>query len=188
MKKENNQYLSELILALESFNSSPGLNYQIENLANLILTTTLDNKLTAIFGNGGSAADAQHFSAELVGKYQKNNRRPFKSIALTTDTSFLTAWSNDFDFATIFERQIQAFAENIGLCIALSTSGTSINVLKGLEISNSYGISNFLITGKDCPEHSFIKNIIRLPSNDTSIVQTLSQVMYHLVCVKLEEY
>ena len=92
MKKENNQYLNELIVALESFNSSPSLNNQIETLANLILTTTLDNKLTVIFGNGGSAADAQHFSAELVGKYKKNNRRPFKSIALTTDTSFLTLY------------------------------------------------------------------------------------------------
>ena len=188
MIKENYNYLLGINKAIDILSCSSEFNKSVDEIAKKIVLATDENKFSVIFGNGGSASDAQHFSAELVGKYQKNNRRPFKSIALTTDTSLLTAWSNDFDFSTIFERQIQAFAENIGLCIALSTSGTSINVLKGLEISNSYGISNFLITGKDCPEHSFIKNIIRLPSNDTSIVQTLSQVMYHLICVKLEEY
>ena len=84
----------------------------------------------------------------------------------------MTAWSNDFDFATIFERQIQAFAENIGLCIALSTSGKSINVLKGLEMSDSYGISNFLITGNNMslvsPDHTIL-NIYPNPSVDGMI-------------------
>ena len=100
----------------------------------------------------------------------------------------MTAWSNDFNYSSIFKRQIEAFSETIGISIGLSTSGTSLNVLDALEYSNKSLIKTFLITGKDCPDYKFVDEIIRLPSNETSIIQTLTQVMYHLVCLKLEKH
>ena len=107
---------------------------------------------------------------------------------MNTDTSFLTAWSNDFDYSSVFKRQIEALSGSIGISIGLSTSGGSQNVLKALEISKKLQIKTFLITGKDCPTYNFIDEIVRLPSNETSVVQTLTQVMYHLICLKLEKH
>lgn len=181
------EYLEEIKLSLDLFIKSKSFDFQIDNIAKHIVNATDSNKLTVIFGNGGSASDSQHFAAELVGKYKKNNRRAFKAIALNTDTSFLTAWSNDFCFSSVFKRQIEAFSTNIGISIGLSTSGKSVNVLEGLKASKKYGIKTFLITGKNCPDYDFVNEIIRLPSNETSVVQTLTQIMYHLVCLKLEE-
>ena len=93
-----------------------------------------DGKITAIFGNGGSAADAQHFAAELVCTYKSRNRKPYKAIALTTDTSIITAWANDFEYESIFARQLKHLENNIGFIIGLSTSGKSKNVIKSTRI------------------------------------------------------
>ena len=122
-----------------------------------------------------------------MGTFKNKTRRSFKSLALNTDTSFLTAWANDFDFTSIFERQIGALSTNIGLSIALSTSGKSLNVVRGLQKSNSLGIYNILISGINCPIYNFVDKTIRLPSSDTSIIQTFTQIMYHLICMHLED-
>ena len=159
---------------------------QINYISNSIISSTDNNKFVMIYGNGGSAADAQHFSAELVGTYKNKKRKSFKSIALTTDTSFLTAWSNDFDFNSGLERQIEAFSNSAALSIALSTSGKSLNVLNALKKSNLLGIETFLISGRNCPKYDYVDHIIRLPSEETSIIQTYTQIMYHLICIQLE--
>ena len=187
MKKETYDYLRELNKVIEILTSSDDFNYQIEKIAKNIVKATDENKITVIFGNGGSASDAQHFCAELVGKYKRDDRRPFSALALNTDTSFMTAWSNDFCFSSIFKRQIEALSNSIGLSIGLSTSGRSINVLEGLKESEKYGAKTFLITGIDCPQYDYVTEIIRLPSSETSVIQTLTQVMYHLICLKLEK-
>tara|TARA_Y100000589_G_C27172207_1_gene637190 strand:- start:1651 stop:2217 length:567 start_codon:yes stop_codon:yes gene_type:complete len=188
MNKENYKYFEKIVSCIEILSCSSEFDNHINNLANLILETSNNNKITAIYGNGGSASDSQHFSAELVGKFKKNGRRPFKAISLNTDTSFITAWSNDFDYSSIFERQIEAFSSSLGLSIGLSTSGKSESVLNALKLSNSLNIQTFLITGKNCPNYEFINHIVKLPSDETSIIQTLTQVMYHLVCLKLEAH
>ena len=103
---------------------------QIERIVLLCIERYKSDNKILFCGNGGSAADCQHFAAELVCTYKNRYRKPYKAIALTTDTSIITAWSNDLDFDTIFSRQIQAFEGITGLSIGLSTSGTSKNVIK----------------------------------------------------------
>ena len=91
-----------------------------------------------IFGNGGSASDAQHLAAEFVVRY-KEHRQPYAAIALTTDTSILTAHGNDYDFSTIFDRQIEALAKPGDIAIGLSTSGNSDNVINGFKVAEAAG-------------------------------------------------
>ena len=186
MSEISQNYLKELQIGISTLCNSKDFENQILQIAKLIISTSDRNKIIVIYGNGGSAADAQHFSAELVGIFKNKKRRSFKSIALSTDSSFLTAWANDFDFSTIFQRQIESLSTNIGLSIGLSTSGKSPNVLKALQSSKTLGIKTILISGLKSPEYDFTDEIVRLPSSDTSIIQTYTQIMYHLVCIHLE--
>lgn len=187
MNPINQIYFQNIKKGTDYLSKSKVFDEQVSYISTSIISSSDNNKIVVIYGNGGSAADAQHFSAELVGTYKNKKRRSFKSIALNTDTSFLTAWANDFEFESVFERQIEAFSNNIGLSIALSTSGKSLNVLNGLKKSNSLGIETFLISGEDCPAHEFVDHIIRLPSVETSIIQTYTQIMYHLICIQLDD-
>ena len=156
-------------------------------IADHITAASRSGKIITIFGNGGSASDSQHWAAELVCTYGKRDRKAYPALALTTDTSILTAWSNDFEFNTVFCRQIEAFSCVIGLAIGLSTSGKSRNVLLGLECASSFGAKTILITGSGAPSHNASDHIIRLPSTDTPTIQTLSQILYHEVCAYLEK-
>ena len=187
MREISQNYFDSLKFGIDELSQSESFLKDISYIANLIIKNTENNKLVVIYGNGGSAADAQHFSAELIGTFKNKTRRSYKALALNTDTSFLTAWANDFEFSSIFERQIDALSSNIGLSIGLSTSGRSKNVLRGLTKSNSLGIHNILISGINCPKYDFVDKTVRLPSSDTSIVQTFTQIMYHLICISLEE-
>ena len=155
-------------------------------LANLIWETKLSSKLVTLFGNGGSAADAQHWSAELMCTYKDRKRPPIPAVAITTDTSILTAWSNDFDFSTVFSRQIEALHELNGLSIGLSTSGKSRNVLLALIEAQSGGAKSILISGNQVQERDDVYLHILLPSSDTPTIQTLTQMLYHNVCQRLE--
>ena len=187
MNPKNKNYFQTIKNGIDTLSKSKEFDKQVSYISKSIVSSSENNKLVLIYGNGGSAADAQHFSAELVGTYKNKKRRSLKSIALNTDTSFLTAWSNDFEFNSVFERQIEAFSNSAALSIALSTSGKSLNVLNGLKKSNLLGLETFLITGKKCPEYDYVDHIIRLPSDETSIVQTYTQIMYHLICIQLEQ-
>ena len=159
----------------------------INQISECIKTTDKNGKLIAIFGNGGSAADAQHWSAELVCTYKKRSRRAYRSIALTTDTSILTAWSNDFEFASIFERQIISLGNAIGLAIGLSTSGKSENVLRGLNQAKQNGSKTCLICGNKGIKTELFDYLIQIPSEDTGTIQTITQVIYHSICQLLED-
>ena len=97
--------------------------------------------ITAIFGNGGSTSDAQHFARELICTYEDKKRKGIKALALNTNISILTAWSNDFSFDEIFSRQVETLGDTIGICIGLSASGRSQNVIRGLEKAASIGIN-----------------------------------------------
>jgi len=155
-------------------------------LTDNIETTKNNKKIIVIFGNGGSAADAQHWAGELVCTYKSAKRGPFPAIALTTDTSIITAWSNDIGYEGIFARQIDAFREQIGIAIGLSTSGKSINVLNGLEEATKNRIKTVLISGSSVSKIKNIDKHIILPSKNTAIVQTMTQMLYHESCEMLE--
>ncbi|CAM4018965.1 D-sedoheptulose-7-phosphate isomerase [Pseudoalteromonas byunsanensis] len=134
------------------------------------------------FGNGGSAADAQHLAAEFVVRY-KLERGPLASIALTTDTSILTAHSNDYHFDTVFERQVQALCKPEDLVIGLTTSGTSANINLALAAANEIGANTVALTGRDGGK---VKNIAKLPiiikNDETARIQEAHMFIGHWLC------
>ncbi len=177
----------KVINALTKTNEEQQFQKKITSIAQEINKKTSGNKITAIFGNGGSAADAQHFVAELVCTYKSKDRKPYKAIALTTDSSILTAWSNDNDYESIFARQLEALGETIGLSIGLSTSGKSKNVIKALNYSKSNNLNTCLICGENDLDYSDFDIVLKIPSKDTATIQTVTQVIYHSICDALEK-
>jgi len=140
-----------------------------------------------VMGNGGSAADAQHFVAEIVGRF-KMERRGLPAIALSTDTSILTAIGNDYGFDKVFRRQVEALAVPGDLVAGISTSGNSPNVLQALELAREKGCRTVGLLGKD---GGGIKNLCDLalivPTNDTPRVQEGHITIIHIVCDLLEK-
>jgi D-sedoheptulose 7-phosphate isomerase len=155
---------------------------QIAPLADAWLTALRNGKKIIFFGNGGSAADAQHLAAELVVRY-RINRPALAGLALTTDTSILTAHSNDFGYDTVFSRQIEALAQPGDVVLGISTSGTSKNVLLGLQAANARGCTTIAFTGEkgaDCAAEA--KLTFKAPSGITARVQECHLLIGHLLC------
>jgi len=149
-------------------------------------TLRIGNKIL-ICGNGGSAADAQHIAAELVGRYEQQ-RRSWPAIALTTDTSALTALSNDFGYAEVFARQIAGLGNRGDLLIAISTSGKSANILKAAEKARELGCSVIGLTGEKAEPLSSLCNIcVSIPSARTSRVQEAHITIGHLWCEMVDQ-
>ena len=139
------------------------------------------------FGNGGSAADAQHLSTELTVRYKKN-RKAIPAISLATDTSALTAIGNDFDFKYIFSRQIEAIANKGDLCLAITTSGNSQNIIEACKIAKKMGIRFFAFSGNNGGKLKKItKNIVLIPSKTTSIIQVIEIFLGQILCNFLED-
>ncbi len=160
---------------------------KIERLANAIVETYRHHKKILIFGNGGSAADAQHFAAELVGRY-KMERHGLPAIALTTDTSAITAIGNDYGFDDIFSRQVGALANPGDLIIGITTSGNSPNVLKALEVAKKMGCTTYGFGGKDGGKMKDVADVcIIVPSNNTPRIQETHITIIHIVCELLEK-
>jgi D-sedoheptulose 7-phosphate isomerase len=137
-------------------------------------------------GNGGSAADAQHLAAEFMVRY-KNERGPLASIALTTDTSILTAHSNDYHFDTVFERQIKGLCKPEDLVIGLTTSGTSANINLALSAANEIGAYTVALTGRDGGK---VKEIAQLPiiiaNDETARIQEAHMFIGHWLCEAID--
>lgn len=144
------------------------------------------NKLL-ICGNGGSAADSQHFAAEFVSSFSKNISRPaFSAIALTTDTSFITAFSNDFSFNGVFERQVQAHGRKNDVLVAITTSGESMNCLRAVEQAKSQGMKSIAITSVGASISSLVDVSIEIPSNNTQHIQECHMITYHILAELVE--
>jgi D-sedoheptulose 7-phosphate isomerase len=140
-----------------------------------------------LMGNGGSAADSQHIAAELVGRFKKE-RKGLPAIALTTDTSILTAVGNDYSFDEIFARQIEALANKRDLVIGISTSGNSENVIKGILKAKEIGCYTVGLLGKDGGKLKKIVDLaITVPSNNTPRIQECHIFIGHIVCEILDE-
>ena len=147
------------------------------------------NKKKIIFcGNGGSASHAQHLACELVVRY-KNNRKAINAISLTTDTSNLTAIGNDYDFKYIFSRQLEAIGNKGDICIFLTTSGESKNILEAAKIAKKKLISCYSFSGKGGGKlKNIIKNNIIINSNLTSAIQSSHLILGHIYCKELENH
>jgi D-sedoheptulose 7-phosphate isomerase len=138
------------------------------------------------FGNGGSAADAQHFAAELVGRYD-GERRALAAIALTTDTSALTAIGNDYGFDRVFARQIEALGRPGDAAIGISTSGMSPNVLRGLEAANTLGLVTIALTGRGGDAGKMAKWHVAVDEAQTSRIQEVHATVLHAMCELVEQ-
>ena len=140
-----------------------------------------------LFGNGGSAADCQHIAAELVGRY-KVERKSLPAIALTTDTSALTAIGNDYGYSYVFERQIEALANKGDVAIGISTSGNSINVINAIKRASELNCKTIGLSGRD---GGLMNNICDLnlisPSEDTPRIQEMHILMGHTICHLIDQ-
>jgi len=155
--------------------------------ADLITNCFRSNGKVLLCGNGGSAADCQHMAAELVGRLTNEKDRPgLPSIALTTDTSFLTAYPNDVGFDGVFARQVQALGSPGDILIAISTSGRSRNVLTAVEEARSKGLSIVGLLGEDGPLATAADIAIRVPTDDTQVIQQVHLAVEHLICHLVE--
>jgi D-sedoheptulose 7-phosphate isomerase len=159
---------------------------QIEEVAKEIVKRLKKGGTIYLFGNGGSAADAQHIAAELVGRFS-SDRPPIKAIALTTDPSVMTALSNDYGYEKVFERQVQAFVNPNDVVIGISTSGRSLNVYNGLKEAKKIGALTVAFLGKD---GGLIKEIVDfsfiVPSYETPRIQECHITLGHTLCELIE--
>ncbi|MFZ2406881.1 MAG: D-sedoheptulose 7-phosphate isomerase [Methylobacter sp.] len=153
----------------------------------LLIKTLKQGGKILLCGNGGSAADCQHIAAELVVRYEKN-RKALAAIALTTDSSILTAHSNDIGFDTVYSRQIEAIANEKDCLIAISTSGTSKNILYAVEAARLKGMAVIGLTGRDGGELSGrVTHSVVVPSDVTARIQEAHILIGHWWCGVIEE-
>lgn len=163
------------------------LTDKIAEAVNLICQALADGHKVLIMGNGGSAADAQHFAAEIVSRF-KLERQAWPALALTTDTSILTAIGNDYGFDFVFRRQIEAFASAGDVVIGISTSGQSPNVLHALGSARERGCRTIGLLGRDGGQiREFVDLEITVPVNDTPRVQEAHITIIHIICDLVEQ-
>ena len=140
-----------------------------------------------VFGNGGSAADAQHFAGELVGRFTKEGP-PIPALALTTDSSIMTAVGNDYGYEHIFKRQVEAHARPADIAVGISTSGNSKNVLEAMKVAKSRGLLTVGMTGEGGGQlAALVDHLFAAPSKETPRIQEVHHLMNHILCELLEE-
>ena len=158
------------------------------DIAANILTDAVKNGGKILWcGNGGSAADAQHMATELMGGLRDHDRPAIASIALTTDSSFLTAWSNDTDFNTIFSRQLDGLGKAGDVLVAISTSGSSENIVQAVERAKAMDMAVIILTGQSGGKLRDKGDVvIRIPSDDTQRIQEGHLLAEHIMCEMVE--
>lgn len=158
----------------------------IIKMAEAFITTYQQGGKVILFGNGGSAADAQHIATELVGRFKKE-RSALPAIALTTNTSILTALANDYSFDDIFARQVEALVREGDLCLGISTSGNSPNVLAGISEAKKLRARTIGFTGQSGGKLAGITDLcLKVPSNDTPRIQEAHITVGHIICDLVE--
>lgn len=163
------------------------ISAQLEIAVNLCTNSLNNGGKILIFGNGGSAADAQHIAAELVGRY-KIERQGLPAIALTTDTSALTSIGNDYGYEFIFSRQVEALANKDDVVIGISTSGSSINIINGLDTAKNLGCQLIGFSGRQGGKMNDLCDInLVIPSEDTPRIQEMHIVIGHTLCHLIEQ-
>ena len=180
-------YRTNLQQHLELFNTMEAYLPDVETLALECFDALGKGGKIVFFGNGGSAADSQHLAAEFVVRFKKE-RQALASIALTTDTSILTAHTNDYEFDTVFARQVQALVKPEDVVIGLTTSGTSANINIGLQAANELGAYTVAFTGRDGGKVKDIANLPIIIRNDvTARIQEAHMFIGHWLCEAIDE-
>jgi len=179
MKTTIEKEIAEHLKVAETMSS---LTNKVEIAAQLCIDALQEGGKLLIFGNGGSAADAQHIAAELVGRY-KVNRKGLSALALTTDSSALTAIGNDFGYKSLFDRQVEALANKGDVLIGISTSGKSINVINALKLGSQLQCKTIGFSGNDGGQMNKICDVnLVIPSKDTPRIQEMHIVLGHTIC------
>ena len=159
---------------------------QVERALDILETAFRAGGTLLVFGNGGSAADAEHLCAELVGRFSAD-RRPLPAIALTTNQAFLTAWSNDRQFDDVFARQIEGVGRPGDVAWGISTSGNSPNVVNGLRRARELGLRTLGLSGATGgPMAEWCEALMAVPLDQTPRIQEAHLVTYHTICGELE--
>ena len=177
----------ELTAHQQTAQAMDALTNTIEVAAKLCIDALKNGKKILIFGNGGSAADAQHIAAELVGRY-KEERKGLAAIALTTDTSALTSIGNDYGYSHVFDRQIEALANSGDAVIGISTGGSSGNVLSALTLANQIGCKTIGFSGRSGGAMNDLCDInLVVPSEDTPRIQEMHIFIGHTICHLIDQ-
>ena len=161
---------------------------EIESAVDIMIDAAKKGNKILWCGNGGSAADAQHMAAELMGGLRTHDRPAIASLALTTDSSFITAWSNDTDYDSIFSRQIEALGNEGDILVGISTSGNSNNVINAINAAKIKKIKVIILTGETGGKMVGMGDVsICVPSNDTQRIQECHLLVEHIFCESIEE-
>lgn len=188
-RTKNNLIISSRINELKALllNFESTCENQLILAAELIARAVISGKKILICGNGGSAADSQHFAAELVSSFSKNvSRRAISAIALTTDTSILTAFSNDFSFEKVFMRQVEAHGNQNDVLIVITTSGKSKNCILAVKQAKTMGLKTVALTSMNAEVSKEVDVSIEVPSVNTQHVQECHMVTYHILSEIIE--
>jgi D-sedoheptulose 7-phosphate isomerase len=173
--------------ALERAAQDAGLLDIARTIADVIASALRSGHKLLISGNGGSAADAQHIAAEIMGRY-KQDRPAYAAIALTTDTSALTAIGNDFGFEKVFARQVEGLGRRGDVLLALTTSGRSANILAALKTARQQGLITIGFTGaKGTAMAASCDHLLVAPSDDTAVIQQIHLTLAHGICDVIEQ-
>ena len=187
-KNLNTDYIEKIFLeSSQLVKNSSYLSADIIECVNIIIKSLKQGKKIVIFGNGGSAADAQHIAAELIGRYGFD-RPSLPSLALTTDTSNITAIGNDYGYDRVFSRQLEGMGQDGDIFIGISTSGNSQNIINAFKVAKTKGITTVALTGKDGGEMRRLADIsLVVPSDSTPRIQESNILIGHILCDIIEK-
>jgi len=161
---------------------------RVEEVAELLASCFERGGRLYVFGNGGSAAEAQHLAAELVGRFHRD-RRPLPAMALSTDTSALTCIGNDYAFDDVFARQVRALVRAGDVVVGISTSGRSPNVVRGLSAASELEAITVALTGHSAADlEPFARHVLAMPSASTSRIQELHLLVIHMLCERIDDW
>jgi D-sedoheptulose 7-phosphate isomerase len=180
-------HLKQSLAALERANGDGALLATARAIAEVVINALRSGNKILLIGNGGSAADAQHIAAEIVGRY-KQDRPALPAVALTTDTSALTAIANDYGFEQVFARQVEGLGQHGDVLLALSTSGRSPNIVAALRTARERGLATVGFTGsKGETMGALCDHLLVAPTDDTPVVQQIYLTVAHGICDAIEQ-
>ncbi len=160
---------------------------KVEKISKLIVNALQNDNKILFVGNGGSASDCDHLATEFVSKFYKD-RHAFNAISLTSNNALITALSNDFGYDNAFSRQIEAIGKKDDVLIALSTSGNSKNIIQSINVANEMELTTIGLTGqKECQMDNLCNILVKIPSQETPIIQECQMTLGHLICKIVED-
>jgi D-sedoheptulose 7-phosphate isomerase len=180
------QYVADSIAAKQTLLADTAMHESIVTVVKLCIEAFRRGNKLLVAGNGGSAADAQHFAAELVARFEFD-RPGLPAIALSTDTSALTAIGNDYGYEFLFARQIEALARPGDIFIGITTSGNSKNVLKAMDVAGKLGVTRVALCGAGGRVSEMAEHVLAAPSAHTPRIQESHILIIHILCALLEE-